>query len=719
MLVTMTKGIAGRPAATLQQIMMGVHEGGPSLCPVLLEVDEGIQLWDATGRRQFFNPATLRQFGALAEPETVGFEELASVCLDVGGLPFPQHEFPVARVLADGLPCSDVLVRLADASLPCHWLRINARPLYALGSTEMVGVLSSTVDVTQLIERAQDLQRQAHYDALTGLPNRVLLADRMKLALAHARRTGDRLAVCLMDLDGFKPVNDTLGHKAGDRLLQEIARRLEEAMRADDTAARLGGDEFALLLGGLKSPQQAELALQRVLDAVATPLVIDGSPVRVTASIGVTLFPGDAGEADQLLRHADQAMYKAKEAGKGRFHMFNPAVESRIRANQGLLKRIEEALDKGQFVLYYQPKVDCRNGHVVGMEALIRWQHPVLGLRSPGEFLPLIEHDDIIVRLGEWVIAEALRQMALWRESGIDVHVSVNVSARQFLRGGFDDRLAVMLAHHLPGLERKLELELVETAALEDVIAVRKVMEHYQQLGMSFALDDFGTGYSSLVHLKRLAVDVLKIDQTFVRDMLDDPGDLAIVQGVIGLAAAFSQQVVAEGVESIEQILLLLELGCDVMQGFGIARPMAAERVPGWLTAFQADPRWQLARSSYPMRGDFELLLMEVSHRHWLEKTRLALQQGTGLPLADYGSCRFTQWYAEAGIRRYGGLAEFREIDMIHRKVHQQAEALHACVQAGDDAGIEMARQALEAVNESLLQQLHAFRIGLIGSTSG
>jgi diguanylate cyclase (GGDEF)-like protein len=685
--------------------------GADGLCPVLLEVDEGIQLWDLAGCKRYFNPATIRQFGAVAEVPGIGFDTLAVACLDEAGQPLPIGTFPVARVMADGQHCDDVLVQVTGAHLPGRWLRINAHAL-----PDGMGIVSSTVDVTQLVEREHRLQHQAHYDALTGLPNRVLLADRMKLSLAHARRTGDMLAVCLMDLDGFKPVNDSLGHKAGDYLLQEMARRLEEVIRADDTAARLGGDEFALLLGNLKSAQQAEHALQRVLDAVATPCMIEGKPVRVTASIGVTLFPGDAGEADQLLRHADQAMYKAKEAGKGRFHMFNPAVESRLRANQGLLKRIEEALDKGQFALYYQPKVDCRNGSVVGMEALIRWQHPVLGLRAPGEFLPLIEHDDIIVRLGEWVIAESLRQMAVWRESGIHVGVSVNVSARQFLRGGFGDRLADMLAHHLPGLERKLELELVETAALEDVNAVRKVMEHYQKLGMSFALDDFGTGYSSLVHLKRLAVDVLKIDQTFVRDMLDDPGDLAIVQGVIGLASAFGQKVVAEGVESIEQILLLLELGCDVMQGYGIARPMAAERVPGWLAAFQADPRWQLARTSYPMRGDFELLLMEVSHRHWLERTRVALQHGSALPAADYGSCRFTQWYAGAGIRRYGGLPEFREIDMTHRKVHKQAEALAACVHAADGAGAEALRLALEAANETLLQQLHSFRIGLAGA---
>ncbi len=683
------------------------------LCTLLLAVDEGIQLWGADGRKLYANPATLNQFGAVADVADGGFEALAAVCLGLDGTPIQPADFPVARVLANGEPCADVLLQLRVPGAANRWLRVSAKPMSFGGEN---GVISSTVDVTQLIEREISLERQAHYDALTRLPNRVLLADRMKQAIAHSKRTGETLAVCLMDLDGFKPVNDTLGHKAGDQLLQEIARRLEETIRADDTAARIGGDEFTLLLGGLKSPQQAEQVLQRVLDAIAMPCAIAGQAVRVTASIGVTLFPGDVADGDQLMRHADQAMYKAKEAGKSRYHMFNPAIESRIRANQGLLRRIEDALDKGQFALHYQPKVDCRTGTVVGMEALVRWQHPVLGLRSPGEFLPLIEHDDIIVRLGEWVINEALRQMAEWRGAGIDLAVSVNVSARQFLRGGFDARLAEMLSAHLPGLERRLELELVETAALEDIAAVRTVMAHYQKLGMRFSLDDFGTGYSSLVHLKRLAVDVLKVDQTFVRDMLDDPGDLAIVQGVIGLASAFGQKVVAEGVESIEQILLLLELGCDIMQGYGIARPMPAERVPGWLAGFQADPRWRLARSQYPMRSDFELLLMEVSHRHWLERTRVAMQQSGELPAPGYDSCRFTQWYAEAGIRRYGGLTEFREIDMIHRKVHKQAEALATFIRAGDLAGAESARMALESANEEMLQQLHSFRVGLAGT---
>ncbi len=680
--------------------------------PSIDDLAVGVQLWDSAGLLLYCNPATESQFGVVSGA-VVDYEVFAAACCDEEGLPLAVAAFPVARVLAGGCASDERLVQLTTT--PVCWLCIRAQWAEDGEGQHGERVLSTSIDITKSMERARALQRLAHYDALTDLPNRLLLADRMAQALAQAQRSGDRLAVCLLDLDGFKPVNDRFGHKVGDRLLQEIAARLHDAIRADDTVARLGGDEFVLLLGGLKSVRQAEDTLQRLLDTIAMPWFCGNTSMQITGSIGVTLFPNDNGDADQLLRHADQAMYKAKESGKGRYYTFNPAAESRIRANQGLLKRIEEALNKEQFILHYQPKVDCRSGQVAGLEALVRWQHPILGLRSPGEFIPLIEHENLIVQLGEWVLQETLRQLAEWHTQGIHLPVSVNIAARQFLSGSFNANLADMLAHHQPGLERRLELELVETAALEDVGAVRRVMESYQKRGVRFALDDFGTGYSSLIHLKRLAVDVLKVDQTFVRDMLDDPGDLAIVQGVIGLATAFGQKVVAEGVESIEQILLLLDLGCDVMQGYGIARPMPADRVATWLENFQPDPRWQLARGSYPMRGDFELLLMEVSHRHWIESFRNALQHARPLPPADYASCRFTQWYNEVGMRRYGNLASFREIDRIHRHLHQQAVTLTlaTCMEAHDASDSATAGKALEQCNAELLQQLRAFRLGL------
>lgn len=683
---------------------------------LLQVIDSGIQVWDGQGRLIYANPATWTHF-AREPADDLSFADLSVYCYDSQEVALPMTKHPVARMLHGGGQNEEILtqVRLPDQP-DCRWLEIRAHPLQTdrplFGQTQ-AAVLTSSVDVTALKIEGMALQQQAHYDALTCLPNRILLADRVHMALAHARRHGELLAVCLMDLDGFKPVNDTLGHKAGDQLLQEIARRLQETLRQEDTAARIGGDEFALLVGGIRTSAELEPTLQRVLDTVAAPIYLDGHSVRVSASIGVTLFPGDVYDADQLMRHADQAMYKAKEEGKNRYHIYDPAIASQVKAKQGLLKKIEDALAKGQFSLYYQPKVDCRRGEVAGLEALVRWNHPILGLRAPGEFLPLIEQDDLIIRLGEWVIATALQQMSTWAAQGMEVPVSINISARHFLRSNFRQRLATLLEQHPPELLHWLEIEIVETAALEDINLASELIREYRGRGVAFALDDFGTGYSSLVHLKRLAVNTLKIDQTFVRDMLDDPGDLAIVQGIVGLAAAFQEQVVAEGVESIEQILMLLELGCNVMQGYGIARPMPADKVPEWLEAFRADPRWQ-ASGNYPLRSDFDLLLMEVAHRHWLDKLLTASAQGhlEPLPAADFASCRLSRWYEEDGRNRYGFLPEFRALEQAHWEVHRVAENLAAQVHTNEHPS-EALRQHLIQANQNFVALLHNFRVAL------
>lgn len=687
---------------------------GARLATVLQVIREGVQLWDGDGRLIFANPASASQFGPQAMPRSgecwSDWIRRCATFIDCDG---GAEAFPLKAVLHGGSEAVERLIRIDCSEGRSRWLRFDAHGLPGAEQPGADGAVSFTRDVTELLEQEQRLLRQAHYDALTGLPNRVLLTDRMSQALARSLRNEETLAICLLDLDGFKAVNDSLGHKAGDQLLQEVSSRLLESIRAQDTVARLGGDEFALLLEGFKTSGQCEHILKRILDSVAAPCMIGPDEVRVSASIGVTLFPGDAHDADQLLRHADQAMYKAKQAGKNRFCIFDPTVESRAKANLGLLNKIEKALERQQFCLYYQPKVDCRAGQVVGLEALLRWQHPILGVRAPGEFLPLIEHDDLIIRLGDWVIAEALEQLERLRQAGFPITISVNVPARQFLRGDFEHRLEALLAPHDPALASLLEIEIVETAALEDISLVSRLVSQYHRRGVKFALDDFGTGFSSLVHLKRLAADILKIDQTFVRDMLADPGDLAIVQGVIGLAAAFQRQVIAEGVETIEHILMLLELGCDVMQGYGIARPMPSDRVVGWLTEFRADPRWRVARSGYPTHGDFDLLLMEVAHCHWLETLLRQLTQGQPGPGGgDLAACRLMDWCQDVEIRsQFGHLAEFREIDTAHRRVHEVAAALRATAASDPLANLVEGTAVLQAAHAELILRLHAFRL--------
>jgi diguanylate cyclase (GGDEF)-like protein/PAS domain S-box-containing protein len=452
-----------------------------------------------------------------------------------------------------------------------------------------IGIFS---DISQVKTQEAQLRQLAHYDPLTGLPNRMLLADRMKVALATAARSGEKLAVCYLDIDGFKPVNDTWGHATGDRLLQEVAARMRETIRGGDTVARLGGDEFVLLLANTADPAQCETSLSRILQSVAQPFVIDGASLTITASVGITLFPDDKADADTLLRHADQAMYAAKEAGRNCYHLFDPRHDHAARARHKFLARMEAALAQGEFCLHYQPKVDMRRGTVIGAEALIRWHDPERGMLAPAEFLPLLEGSALEIKIGEWVMDTALSQMDTWRAAGLTLPVSVNIAPPHLARTDFFERLQEHLGRHPGTPENGLELEVLESVALDDIEHVSRLIVACQRIGVGFALDDFGTGYSSLTYLKRLPVDLIKIDQSFVRDMQGKSEERAIVAGVVGLADAFRSNVIAEGVESVEQSLMLIDLGCSLAQGYFIARPMPANEIPGWIAAWKPDPSW-------------------------------------------------------------------------------------------------------------------------------
>jgi EAL domain-containing protein (putative c-di-GMP-specific phosphodiesterase class I) len=340
--------------------------------------------------------------------------------------------------------------------------------------------------------------------------------------------------------------------------------------------------------------------LNRLLLAAAESVTIDGKSLQVSASIGVTMYPQDATDAERLLRHADQAMYLAKQAGRNRFHLFDVARHNAVEIRRETLQHIRGALDRREFVLYYQPKVNMRTGEIIGAEALIRWQHAERGLLPPAAFLPVIEDHPISLELGDWVIAQALSQMAEWQAAGLPMPVSVNVGAYQLQHADFVAHLARLLEANPIVEPRSLELEVLETSALDDVAKVSQVMRECRDLGVRFALDDFGTGYSTLTYLKKLPAEVLKIDQSFVRDMLTEPGNRAIVEGVIGLAKAFRRHVIAEGVETVAHGQLLLELGCELAQGYGIARPMPASAMAGWAATWQPDVAWASVPSAPP-----------------------------------------------------------------------------------------------------------------------
>jgi diguanylate cyclase (GGDEF)-like protein/PAS domain S-box-containing protein len=442
--------------------------------------------------------------------------------------------------------------------------------------------------------KAQQLQLEhiAHFDALTGLPNRVLLGDRLQHAMAQAQRRDRALAVAFLDLDGFKVVNDMHGHNVGDQLLVTVAQRMKSALREGDTLARIGGDEFVAVLVDLNETRESELVLERLLHAAADPVTVEDAVMQVSVSIGVTLYPQDDVDADQLIRHADQAMYLAKQAGRNRYHLFDVANAVAVKTRRESLGHIQRGLEQREFVLYYQPKVNMVTGEVVGAEALIRWQHPERGLLSPAAFLSVIENHSLSVAVGEWVIETALSQMTQWRAMGLHIPVSVNIGAYQLQRANFSGRLFEMLGRYSDLPPGSLELEVLETSAMEDIGQVSQVMRTCHAMGVGFALDDFGTGYSSLTYLKNLPAEVLKIDQSFVRDMLRYPDDLAIVQSVIDLARAFGRSVIAEGVETAAHGQRLQAMGCHLAQGYGIARPMPAQDFPGWAERWHTAPTW-------------------------------------------------------------------------------------------------------------------------------
>lgn len=561
-------------------------------------------------------------------------------------------------------------------------------------------------DITAFKEHEKQLEYLAHYDALTQLPNRVLLADRIGQAMSNTRRNEQLLAVVYLDLDGFKAINDKYGHDIGDQLLVSVAIRMKQSIRENDTFARLGGDEFVAVLLDLDDIEASVPMITRLLTAAAQPLNIGGELLQVSASLGVTFYPQvDEADADHLLRQADQAMYQAKLKGKNRYHVFDAEQDLSVRSYHESIECTRLAMSNREFVLYYQPKVDMRRGTIIGAEALIRWQHPEQGLLSPAAFLPIIENHPLAVEVGEWVIDTALSQMESWGLEGLNIPVSVNVCARQLQLPDFVSRLQAILVRHPKIQPNRLKLELLETSALEDVAHVTHIINSCREIGVKFALDDFGTGYSSLTYLKRLPASQLKIDQSFVRDMLDDPDDLAILEGVLGMANAFRRQVIAEGVETIEHGQMLLQLGCEFGQGYGIAKPMPAHEMPGWSANWQIDPAWRDV--SAVSQDDLPLLFATVEHRAWIMAVENHLNGVCVLvPTHDEHLCRFGDWLDCTGLANYGTEANFQRLKQIHHDVHALADELVKLHAAGLNSEAQSRMNELHQLRDRLSEQV-------------
>ena len=484
----------------------------------------------------------------------------------------------------------EVWNRRKNGEIYIEWLAISAM-LDAKG--EIIRYIGTFSDISLLKQREQQLAQIAHYDPLTGIPNRVLLADRMNLAMAQSKRHKSLMAVCYLDLDGFKAVNDSYGHELGDQLLIDLTQRIIRVLPEKDTLARLGGDEFVCLLQQLERAEDCEHILHRLLQTINTPFVLQGQTIGISASIGVSIFPEDNNPPDTLLRHANQAMYQTKQSGKNAFHIYNIALDKQLHAHRIELNRIEQALENGEFELYFQPKVDMQKGIVFGAEALIRWQDKDRGLVMPKDFLPLIANHEISSRLDSWVMEKALQHIEQWQPQGLRLKISVNISAKSLQSPDFVSKLCNAFKAHPLVSYSCFEIEILETEVIDDLERTSQIIRACQQLGVQFALDDFGTGYSSLSYLRHLPVQTLKIDQSFVRDMLDDEDDLAIVRSVIGLAISFKRQVIAEGVESLAHGMMLMAMGCPLVQGYIIAKPMPADDFVLWLQDWKMPMAWR------------------------------------------------------------------------------------------------------------------------------
>ena len=453
-----------------------------------------------------------------------------------------------------------------------------------------VSMQGTTQDVTERKQAEDQIRQLALYDSLTGLPNRHLFKEQLSTAVARAARTGQVLAMLSLDLDRFKRINDTLGHEAGDLLLKEAANRLTKALRQGDyvtrndakavtnSIARQGGDEFTMLLAGLTQAQDAAKVARRLLDALSQSFSVGGSEVVVSASIGIAVYPLDGADADSLLKNADAAMYYAKDQGRNNFQYYNSTMNTSALKKLTLESNLHKALERGEFSLFYQPKIDARNNSIIGAEALIRWRHPELGVVSPADFIPVAEESGLIVPIGEWVLRTACAQMRSWHDAGFTfMQVAINMSSRNFEQKSFDKTITQALGECAlePGC---LELEMTEGTLMRDAETMVNTLKGLKATGIKLSIDDFGTGYSSLSYLKRFSLDELKIDRSFVRDITVDPDDAAITSAIIAMARSLKLAVIAEGVETDSQKALLLELGCHVMQGYLFSRPVAAEQ---------------------------------------------------------------------------------------------------------------------------------------------
>ncbi len=557
-----------------------LNEKNDQLTRIFESTIEGILITDTKGVIQSVNPAFTLITGYSA-PEAIGHTP-AMLKSDRHDADFFNNMWQ--SLMKTGQWEGEIWNQRKDGDVYPLWLALTAIRDKEGNTSQYVGLFN---DITEQKQNEEQIRHQAYHDFLTGLPNRLLFNDRLKQAMALAQRMNEKLAIMFIDLDRFKNINDSLGHGVGDQLLRAMAKRLESCTRDEDSVARMGGDEFTVMLPRINHLSDVAQVAQKVLDGLSQPMNVDGHELVVTASIGISLYPIDGELPEVLMKNSDSAMYQAKEHGKNKYQFYSAEMNANAIAHLTLEAELRHALEHNEFLLHYQPQIDIRTGRLVGFESLIRWQHPEKGLVPPGKFIPLLEETGLIVPVGEWVLHEACRQNQSWRQAGLlPVRIAVNFSGYQFSKKNIHQLVAQALAD--TGLSADgLEAEITEGVLMDDVAASSHTLQQLQNMGVAIAIDDFGTGYSSLSYLKQFTVDMLKIDQSFVRDITCNPQDVEIVTSIISMAHGLQLGVIAEGVETEEQLQLLTDLGCDQVQGYLTGRPLEKQHARELLEDFK------------------------------------------------------------------------------------------------------------------------------------
>lgn len=543
---------------------------------LIAAMEEGVVLQDENSKILAFNKSAERILGLTAD-QLIGKSSFDPDWYSIheDGTPFPGETHPVVVTLRTGEPQSNVIMGIHKPDGKLTWISINVQPIFKEGETTPCRVVATMHDITEQKIAKERIEKLAHFDQLTDLPNRVLLNDRFKYSLSLAQRRGETLALMFLDLDNFKDINDTLGHNVGDQVLLKVAKRLKAVVREEDTISRQGGDEYILILPDTEADGAGSVA-SKLIEAISTPCHIEQHELTITVSIGIAIYPHDGTDLESLSKNADIAMYRAKNEGRNNFRFYTPEMQMHSARNLKLANGLRHALERHELQLHYQPLISLQDDRIIGVEALLRWQHHEMGMLSPLEFIPIAESTGQIIPIGEWVLQEATSQLKEWMDNRMPpMKIAVNLSAVQFRQKDLPELIDRILKEvNLPS--HLLELELTEATTMDNTQAAIDMMNRLHERGILMSIDDFGTGYSSLNYLKQFKVYKLKIDKSFIREITVDPGDKAIVTTIINMARSLNLQTIAEGVETEQQLNFLRVQGCDEVQGYYFSKPLPA-----------------------------------------------------------------------------------------------------------------------------------------------